>query len=225
MHSRRRLRCCGVLIIAGLTSLSAAQAPAQTPSPDYPERPPAPAEQVARGQQIFRSNCSFCHGSDARGGETGPNLVREVKSNNATLYDNLAMQPSPVGKSGVLGKGLMSISVNKATKFPNASIALAQFFTNPRSMVQFAKQVSVYPSSAAAYDDPFFSDVPTAVEDSARPLAEGIISTYQDIVPTIPKKADVNEVVLKAIEQALFNKVPAQQALSDAVKAANKLIQ
>ena len=156
---------------------------------------------------------------------TGPNLVREVKSNNATLYDNLAMEPSPVGKSGVLGKGLMSISVNKATKFPNASIALAQFFTNPRSMVQFAKQVAVYPSSAAAYQDPYFSNVPTAVEDSARPLAEGIISTYQDIVPTIPKKADVNEVVLKAIEQALFNKVPAKQALSDAVAAANKLIQ
>ena len=56
--------------------------------------------------------------------------------------------PAPVGKSGVLGKGLMSISVNKSTKFPNASIALAQFFTNPRSMVQFAKQVAVYPSSA-----------------------------------------------------------------------------
>ena len=101
---------------------------------------------------------------------TGPNLVREVKSNNATLYDNLAMQPSPVGKSGVLGKGLMSISVNKSTKFPNASIALAQFFTNPRSMVQFAKQVAVYPSSPAAYDDPYFSDVPTA-DRRQRPAA------------------------------------------------------
>jgi putative chitobiose transport system substrate-binding protein len=156
---------------------------------------------------------------------TGPNLVRDVKSNNATLYENLAMEPSPVGKSGVLGKGLMSISVNKSTKFPNASIALAQFFTNPRSMVQFAKQVAVYPSSPSAYDDPYFSAVPSTIEDSARPLAKGIISTYQDIVPTIPKKADVNAVVLKAVEQALFNKVPAKQALSDAVAAANKLIQ
>src|SRR3989442_9803945 len=77
MRSRRRLRCCGVLIIAGLTALSAAQAPAQTPSPDYPEHPPAPPERVARGQQIFRSNCSFCHGSDARGGEAGPNPLRD----------------------------------------------------------------------------------------------------------------------------------------------------
>jgi multiple sugar transport system substrate-binding protein len=135
------------------------------------------------------------------------------------------MVPSPLGKSGVAGKGLMAMSVKKDTKFPNASIALAQFFTNPRSMVQFAKQVAVYPSSPSAYDDPYFSAVPSAIEDSARPLAEGIISTYQDIVPTIPKKADVNAVVLKAVEQALFNKVPAKQALSDAVAAANKLIQ
>jgi putative chitobiose transport system substrate-binding protein len=157
--------------------------------------------------------------------QTGPNLIREVKSNNSGLYADLAVVPAPVGKSGVVGKGLMGLSVKADTKVPNASIALAQFFTNPRSMVQFAKQVAVYPSSPAAYDDPFFSDVPAAVEDSARPLAEGIISTYQDIVPTIPKKADVNQIVLKAVEEALFNKVPAQKALSDAVAAANKLIQ
>lgn len=156
--------------------------------------------------------------------QTGPNLVREVKSNNATLYGDLGMVQAPLGKSGVAGKGLMSISVKKDTKFPNASIALAQFFTNPRSMVQFAKQVAVYPSSAAAYDDPFFSDTPSAIEDSARPIAESIVSTYADIVPTVPKKADVNQIVLKAVESALFGGVPVQKALTDAVTAANKLL-
>jgi len=43
-------------------------------------------------------------------------------------------------------------------------------------------------------------------------------------VPTIPKKGDVNQIVLKAIESALFNKVPAQQALDKAVADANALI-
>lgn len=156
--------------------------------------------------------------------QTGPNLIREVKSNNSTLYNDLAVAPAPVGASGVVGKGLMSISVKGDTKFPNASIALAQYFTNPRSMVDFAKQVAVYPSSAAAYDDPFFSSAPSAIEDSARPIAKDIISKYADIVPTIPSKADVNQIVLKAIESALFNDVPAQKALSDAVAEANKLI-
>jgi putative chitobiose transport system substrate-binding protein len=157
---------------------------------------------------------------------TGPNLIRDVKSNNATLYSDLAVAQAPLGKSNVTGKGLMAISVKGDTKFPNASMALAQFFTNPRSMVAFAKQVSIYPSSPEAFKDPFFSTASGAIEDSARPIAGSIIATYADIVPTIPKKADVNQIVLKAIESALFgdNPVPAQQALTDAVKQANDLI-
>jgi ABC-type glycerol-3-phosphate transport system substrate-binding protein len=156
--------------------------------------------------------------------QTAPNLIREVKSNNTGLYADLGVVPAPVGKSGVLGKGSMGISVKADTKFPNASIALAQFFTNPRSMVEFGKTVSVYPSSAAAYDDPFFSSTPELIEDSARPIAKDIVSKYADIVPTVPKKADVNAIVLKAIESALFADVPAQDALTGAVADANKLL-
>jgi putative chitobiose transport system substrate-binding protein len=156
--------------------------------------------------------------------QTGPNLIREVKSNNETLYNDLAVVPSPVGKSGVLGKGLMSMSVKADTQFPNASMALAQFFTNPRAMVDFAKQVAVYPSSDAAYDDPFFSAEPEAIEDSARPVARETVSKYADIVPTVPNKADVNEVIKKAVESALFADVPAQQALTQAVTEANALL-
>ena len=155
---------------------------------------------------------------------TGPNLARQVKDQNATLYGNLGMVQAPLGKSNVSGKGLMSISVKADTKFPNASMALAQFFTNPRSMVQFSKQVAIYPSSPSAYDDPFFSSTPATIEDSARPLAKDIIATYADIVPTVPSKADVNEIVSKAIQSAIFGGVDAQKALTDAVTQANKLI-
>ena len=56
---------------------------------------------------------------------TGPNLIREVRSNNPGMYGYLAVVPAPVGKSGVVGKGLMAMSVKGDTKFPNASIALA----------------------------------------------------------------------------------------------------
>jgi putative chitobiose transport system substrate-binding protein len=158
--------------------------------------------------------------------QTGPNLIREVKSNNSQLYNNLAVVQAPLGKSGVAGKGSMGISVKADTKFPNASIALAQYFTNARSMLEFSKIVAIYPSTPKSYDDPFFSGTPSAIEDSARPIAKDIVATYKDIVPTVPSKGDVNEIVRKAIESALFgdNPVPAQQALSDAVAKANALI-
>jgi ABC-type glycerol-3-phosphate transport system substrate-binding protein len=156
--------------------------------------------------------------------QTGPNLIREVKANNASLYEDLAVVPAPVGKSGVLGKGLMGMSVKADTKFPNASIALAQFFTNPRTMVALSQMSAVYPSSPKAFEDPYFSAESPLIEDSARGTAGETIAKYADIVPTIPNKADVNAVVLTAVEQALFGGVPAQQALTDAVAEANKLL-
>jgi ABC-type glycerol-3-phosphate transport system substrate-binding protein len=118
----------------------------------------------------------------------------------------------------------MGISVKKDTKFPNAAIALAQFFTNPKSMLEFSKIVPIYPSTPASYDDPFFSAKPVAVEDSAKPIAKDIVSKSADIVPTIPHKADVNQIVLDAVQQALFNNVDPQKALSDAVAQANALL-
>jgi len=155
---------------------------------------------------------------------TGPNLIREVRSNNPGMYGYLAVVPAPVGKSGVVGKGLMAMSVKGDTKFPNASIALAQFFTNAKSMLEFSKIVSIYPSTPASYDDPFFSAAPVAIEDSAKPYAKDAISKLADIVPTVPHKADVNNIVLQAVQSALFKGVDPQKALTDAVAAANALL-
>lgn len=156
---------------------------------------------------------------------TGPQLIREVKSSNPALYEKLAIAPFPVGRSGVIQPTSMAISVKADTEFPNASMALAVFFTNPISEVEFSKTVAVYPSTIAAFDDAFFTEEPELIEDSARPLAKDIISKMKNIMPSIPEKADVNAIVGRAVESALFNNVPAQQALSDAVAEANALLE
>jgi len=42
----------------------------------YPDRPPSDPAVVERGKALYGVHCNFCHGSDARGGEGGPNLLR-----------------------------------------------------------------------------------------------------------------------------------------------------
>lgn len=46
------------------------------PATAYPQRPPGDPAMVERGKALYGVNCNFCHGSDARGGEGGPNLLR-----------------------------------------------------------------------------------------------------------------------------------------------------
>jgi putative chitobiose transport system substrate-binding protein len=156
--------------------------------------------------------------------QTGPQLIREVRANNPGMYGYLAAVPLPAGVSGATAPTSMAMSVKKDTKFPKASLALAVFFTNPRSMLEFSKIVGIYPSTPASYDDPFFTSNPVAIEESVRPLAKGLISVQADIMPEIPKFQEVNQIVLDAVQSALFNNVPAQQALTDAVTKANALI-
>jgi cytochrome c oxidase cbb3-type subunit III len=77
----------GVALIAAMAALAAnpgraadppvkdAPNPASAAAPDFP-RPPGDPTAIALGKQIYSVNCAFCHGSTARGGEGGPNLLR-----------------------------------------------------------------------------------------------------------------------------------------------------
>jgi cytochrome c oxidase cbb3-type subunit 3 len=63
-------------------AVSGAQTPAATPTPGG-ARPGAarvrksyPPALVQDGGSVFQQNCSFCHGRDAGGGESGPDLTR-----------------------------------------------------------------------------------------------------------------------------------------------------
>jgi len=79
-------------IAAALCGAQSTQPPAPRQPPARPQRPPAfpqhaqadPAV-IARGRALYGVNCNFCHGSDARGGEGGPNLLRsEIVLNDRT---------------------------------------------------------------------------------------------------------------------------------------------
>ncbi|HEX7137478.1 MAG TPA: c-type cytochrome [Vicinamibacterales bacterium] len=56
----------GVFVVVLLTPVVSAGQQATTP------------EQLQAGQRVFAGQCGFCHGRDAMGGETGPNLTRST---------------------------------------------------------------------------------------------------------------------------------------------------
>jgi cytochrome c oxidase cbb3-type subunit 3 len=51
------------------------QSPAARPRPKARDTETFPAEQVKTGETRFVSQCGFCHGRDAAGGESGPDLT------------------------------------------------------------------------------------------------------------------------------------------------------
>jgi cytochrome c oxidase cbb3-type subunit III len=74
---------------------------------DHREIPP---EVVARGKSLYSVSCSFCHGSDARGGSIGPNLLRS----DVVLQDQNGELIAPIVHGSRVEKGMPAIELTDA---------------------------------------------------------------------------------------------------------------
>ena len=81
----------------GPASSPASQRPPQTLTPQT-----YPPEQVQAGRVMFASQCGFCHGRDAMGGETGPDLTRSALVAEDVRGDKIA----PIVHNGRADKGM-----------------------------------------------------------------------------------------------------------------------
>lgn len=99
-----------------MPSRLAAQAPsngagATTPRPvAYPPRPKAPQDVLDRGKATYGVSCAFCHGSDAGGGEVGPNLRRS----GIVLEDRNGELIAPIVHGGRVDQGMPRIDITDA---------------------------------------------------------------------------------------------------------------
>ena len=118
----------GLLALGGLTPLAVAAGdqPEKSPAHSVPETPTKPPEgpmgndfarpaqdpaAVERGKQVFSVNCAFCHGSGARGGEGGPNLLRSPM----VLNDQKGEVIAVVVQNGRPDKGMPKFDLDSST--------------------------------------------------------------------------------------------------------------
>jgi mono/diheme cytochrome c family protein len=74
---------------------------------DYKRYDPATLE---NGKKTFSANCAFCHGSNAKGGETGPDLLRSL----IVLHDENGEGIGPVVLNGRPDKGMPKFNLSTA---------------------------------------------------------------------------------------------------------------
>jgi cytochrome c oxidase cbb3-type subunit III len=121
-----------VIVAVAMAALAAAQQPNQTPPANanpaqgapqaggrgrgaarpeaYPQHPPGDPAAIDRGKAIFGVQCSFCHGSDARGGEGGPNLIRAE----IVMRDQNGETIAPVVQNGRVDRGMPKFDLSAA---------------------------------------------------------------------------------------------------------------
>jgi cytochrome c oxidase cbb3-type subunit 3 len=120
------------LFLLLLPTVASAQAPAamrrlrRTPTSGLDQA------SVERGKTVFEAQCSFCHGVNAKGGDSGPDLIRSV----TVLDDEKGDKIGPVILNGRPGKGM--------PKFPLKSDQILDIATFLHQKVFDAAQRSTY---------------------------------------------------------------------------------
>lgn len=104
----------GAAAVAGIAIAQKPPARDPTQSPAS-ERPPQtatpqtyPVEQIRAGELRFVSQCGFCHGRDAAGGETGPDLTRSK----LVAEDNRGDRIGPLVRSGRPDAGMPKFNLS-----------------------------------------------------------------------------------------------------------------
>ncbi len=104
-----------LVLLAGIVFAAWAQTPPPQPQPqrrggagaglNYKEYDP---ETLDRGKKTYTANCAFCHGGNAKGGETGPDLLRSL----TVLHDENGDLISKVVLNGRPDKGMPKFSLS-----------------------------------------------------------------------------------------------------------------
>jgi cytochrome c oxidase cbb3-type subunit III len=84
-------------LLLGAGAVAASPPPPQAGAPQS-----LPPEQVQAGQKVFAAHCGFCHGRDAAGGETGPDLTRSALVAEDVRGDKIG----PAVRDGRVDKGM-----------------------------------------------------------------------------------------------------------------------
>lgn len=110
----------------------------------------------------------------------------------------------------------------KQSKNVETAQAFAKFVTNAENQKAFAEIVSVFPSTTASADDPFFTKDDGTAASRARVLAFESLKTAQSLNP-VQLNGAMSTILTQQIALALRGDITATAALDAAVKQINQM--
>ncbi|MEC4015410.1 ABC transporter substrate-binding protein [Streptomyces sp. H27-D2] len=148
--------------------------------------------------------------------------LENFKKEAPSLYENIGITDAVnnTGKANMYVQGLM---VNAKSKVTPAAVAFAHFVTDKKNQLDFAHEVTVFPSTKGALDDPFFTkedgtDATRVRVASAKSLKNAV--NYTPVLLSEQMKVALRNGVAKAMQ----GKQSPKEALDAAAAECNRLL-
>ncbi|GAA5122426.1 sugar ABC transporter substrate-binding protein [Haloechinothrix salitolerans] len=148
--------------------------------------------------------------------ETGGSRLKIIEENAPAIYQQIGLG-RPLG---VTGKGTWlvthGVAVPKASKNPATAVAFAKFLTSSANQLALAKRSSVFPSTTASLDDPFFQAKPADLVTEARSIAAASLMEGNTIAKSASVDSEFTAALWSGVQPAILGEVDPERALANA---------
>ncbi|MGI5400761.1 ABC transporter substrate-binding protein [Streptomyces sp. CA-135486] len=140
-----------------------------------------------------------------------------------SLYKNIGITDQ-ISSTGHANMYVMGVMVNTKAKQKPAAVAFAHFVTDATRQMEFARKVAIFPSTAGSLDDPYFTKEDGTDETRVRIAAAKSLKTAVNYTPVLFSEQMKTE-LRNEVAKALQGKESPKEALDNAVKACDRLLQ
>lgn len=158
--------------------------------------------------------------------EAGPQLLLQIKADAPQIYAQTDIAPLPWSKEGKVPAALMNLAVPQSSKNKKQAVKLALFLTNWQNQLKFAQEVPLLTSTWRSTQDKFFSQKSgDPLQDKAVQVSLQQLPKADDFSLSLPHARDLERLLNKAVESAIYGDKSSQEALSEAAIAWNKIVE
>ncbi|MGM9992665.1 MAG: extracellular solute-binding protein [Candidatus Bruticola sp.] len=158
--------------------------------------------------------------------EAGPQLLAQIKADAPQVYAHTDIAPLPWSHEGVVPAALMNFAVPQSSKNKAMAVKLALFLTNWQNQLKFALEVPLLTSSRrSAKSSLFRKSRGDALLDKAIQVSLQQLPKSDDFSLSLPRSRDLERIISRAAEAAIYGEKGSAQALDEAAKQWNQIVE
>lgn len=149
---------------------------------------------------------------------SGPQFFKAIEKNAPAIAQVSAPAPQITGSTGKKSVAVMNLVIPRNTDQPDAAVKFALYVTNNANQLTFAKTANVLPSTTAALDDPYFTQVADGAVgvDKARRVSAQQMQDAEVLLPALKDVKDLQQVIYDNLQAAMLGEKTVEQAITDA---------
>ena len=154
---------------------------------------------------------------------SGSSLSR-IKDEAPDIYEKVQVSTPLTGSTGLSRNPLMNLVIPNASENQEAAVDFAAYVTNDANQLAFCKEVSIFPSTIEASQDPYFTSDTSTLEGQASAMSAQASETSADFSLGVGNQNNIQTAVNKAYEAVIINGDEIQPALDQAEADVNALL-